>query len=108
MSPFMQDSFFGPIASSLGFGAVALSILFILLAVWTLLWKALALWYAARNRQKIWFVVFLVVNTVGILEIIYLLRFRKDRNAPGATSLFSIPDLVRMPSGAPKGSSKKK
>jgi len=44
---------------------------FFALIAWTLVWKALALWRAARNGHKIWFIVLLVVNTVGILEIIY-------------------------------------
>lgn len=51
----------------------------LLAVVWTLIWKGLALWHAARNRQTAWFVVMLIVNTLGVLEIIYLLFFRKDR-----------------------------
>jgi methionyl-tRNA synthetase len=47
--------------------------------VWSVIWKGLALWHSARNMQKVWFVVLLVVNTVGILEIIYLLGFKKSR-----------------------------
>ena len=43
--------------------------------IWSTFWKGLALYRAARNGQKGWFVVLLVVNTVGILEIIYLLFF---------------------------------
>lgn len=46
-------------------------VLFILL-IWTLFWKGLALWHSARWGQGLWFVILLVVNTVGILEIIYL------------------------------------
>ena len=42
------------------------------LIVWTLIWKGLALWKAARNGHTAWYVVMLIVNTVGILEIIYL------------------------------------
>jgi len=44
---------------------------FTFLAVWTLVWKGLALWKAAQNQSKVWFVVLLAVNTMGILEIIY-------------------------------------
>lgn len=44
----------------------------ILLVVWSLAWKGLALWRAAKRGEKIWFIVFLLVNTLGILEIIYL------------------------------------
>lgn len=42
------------------------------IAVWALFWKGLALWHAAKRGQNIWFIVLLVVNTLGILEIIYL------------------------------------
>lgn len=45
--------------------------------VWSLIWKGLALWRAAKNNSKPWFVVILVVNTVGILEIIYYFFFSK-------------------------------
>lgn len=45
--------------------------------IWTLIWKGFALWHSARNTQRAWFVVMLIVNTLGILEIIYLLFFRK-------------------------------
>lgn len=45
-------------------------------AVWTIVWKASALWYAARAGQKAWFIILVVVNTLGILEIVYLLFFR--------------------------------
>lgn len=42
------------------------------LLVWSLIWKGLALWHAARREEKVWFIVLLLVNTAGILEIIYL------------------------------------
>jgi methionyl-tRNA synthetase len=41
--------------------------------LWSTLWKGLALWHAARRSEKWWFVALLIINTVGILEIIYLL-----------------------------------
>lgn len=50
----------------------------ILLAVlWVLPWKGVALWRAARNSHKGWFVVILVVNTLAVLEIIYIFFFSK-------------------------------
>ncbi len=49
------------------------------LYVWSLIWKGIALWRAAHYKQRNWFVVMLVVNTVGLLEILYLLRFSKKR-----------------------------
>lgn len=47
------------------------------LVLWTLVWKGLALWNAAKNGHKIWFVIMLVINTLGILEIIYYFFFRR-------------------------------
>lgn len=43
-----------------------------LLVVWSLFWKGLALWHSARKGQPWWFLALLVVNTAGILEIVYL------------------------------------
>ena len=50
----------------------------ILLVIWTLFWKGCALWRAAKNDQKIWFGALLVINLLGILEIVYLLFFQKE------------------------------
>lgn len=50
-----------------------------LIIAWSVVWKALALWYAARNKQLVWYIVLIIVNTAGILEIIYLLFFRKKK-----------------------------
>jgi hypothetical protein len=48
---------------------------------WSLFWKGVALWRSAQLKQRNWFVVILVLNsiTLGILEIIYLFRFAKKR-----------------------------
>lgn len=40
--------------------------------IWTLAWKGIALWRSAQLRQKYWFIAILIINTLGILEIIYL------------------------------------
>lgn len=52
---------------------------FLFVAAWSLVWKGLALWASARGDQQWWFIVLLIVNTLGILEIIYLLFFRKKQ-----------------------------
>jgi methionyl-tRNA synthetase len=54
------------------------SILFLIL-VWTLPWKGVALWKAANNRQKGWFIAILILNTLAILEIIYIFYFSKKQ-----------------------------
>lgn len=53
--------------------------LFVLLAVWSLILKGIALWKSARKGDKWWFIVLLIVNTVGILELLYIFYF-SDKN----------------------------
>lgn len=47
--------------------------------VWTLAWKGTALWKAGRNNQPYWFVALLIMNTLGLLEILYIVGFQKKR-----------------------------
>jgi len=56
----------------LGTGLLAL---ILVLAVWEMIWKGIAMWRASKNGHKAWFVCLLVFNTVGILPIIYLLLY---------------------------------
>jgi len=51
----------------------------ILLALWSIPWKGAALWKAAKQNNKIWFVILLIVNTLGILEILYIFVFSKQK-----------------------------
>ncbi len=39
---------------------------------WILPWKGVALWKAAQLSHMRWFIALLVLNTFGILEIIYI------------------------------------
>lgn len=56
-----------------------------LVLLWVLPWKGVALWRAARNGQKKWFIALLVVNTLALLEIIYIFYFSKPKtNKAGA------------------------
>jgi methionyl-tRNA synthetase len=62
---------------------LALLPLIIALVLWSVIIKGFALWHAARGSQKGWFIVLLLINTLGILEIIYLVFFRPTApNAP--------------------------
>jgi hypothetical protein len=47
------------------------------LMIWSIFWKGWALWRAAKNDSKPWFVALLIVNTLGILEILYIFVFGK-------------------------------
>ncbi len=52
----------------------------LIVVCWSLPWKGVALWKSARNGQMYWFIALMVVNTLAILEIIYLSFFQKDKN----------------------------
>lgn len=49
--------------------------LLIVIAIWSMAWKIAAMWKAARKKSLAWFILLGVVNTVGILEILYLFVF---------------------------------
>ncbi|MGC8651261.1 MAG: DUF5652 family protein [Minisyncoccia bacterium] len=48
-----------------------------LFITWYIFWKGLALWKSARRGEKWWFIILLVLNTFGLLEILYLFVFSK-------------------------------
>ena len=54
-----------------------LVLIIITLILWELVWKAVAMWTSAKKHQKLWFILILIFNTVGILPIIYLIFGRK-------------------------------
>ena len=54
------------------FGSIQLFILYLFLAIWSLVWKIFAVWKAAREGAKLWYIVIMILNTAGILEIIYI------------------------------------
>lgn len=58
-----------------GLSPAALAVL-IVVAILAFILKGISLWYAARGGQKVWFIALFLVNTFGILEIIYLIWFR--------------------------------
>lgn len=49
--------------------------LLVIIIIWSAVWKLLAMWKAAKNNSPIWFVLLFVVNTIGILEILYFYVF---------------------------------
>ena len=56
------------------------NLLIILITIlWVLPWKVYALWTAAKKGDKVWFVVIAIINTVGILEIIYVFAIAKKK-----------------------------
>ena len=45
----------------------------VILAVWSIAIKGYALWVAAGRGEKWWFIAILLINTIGLLELFYLL-----------------------------------
>ena len=51
----------------------------LIIYVWSLFWKGIALWRSANLKQRNWFVALLVLNTVGIVELVYLFKFAEKK-----------------------------
>lgn len=57
------------------------SLLLLPIMLWTIPWKGVALWRAAKNGHKRWFIALFLLNTLAILEIVYIFYFSKPKNA---------------------------
>lgn len=55
------------------------------LIVWELAWKAWGLWIAARKGSKAWFIALLLINSSGLLPILYIFIFSKESKQPKNT-----------------------
>lgn len=53
------------------------TVMLLLSIFWALPWKGVALWKAARNNHLKWFIALLIINTMAVLEIIYIFGFSK-------------------------------
>lgn len=50
----------------------------IALAIWDIIWKLVAMWYAARDKQKLWYILLVLFNSIGVLPILYIYVIRKN------------------------------
>lgn len=64
------------------FGGAWMAFLFIVLMLWSMVWKGLALWKASRNGDKAWYIALFLINTAGILEILYIYIWGKKKAKP--------------------------
>jgi hypothetical protein len=69
-----QSFYAGPVSGGFVGGA---GLVLLIVVVWTLVWKGMALWKAAQKGSKPWFIALLLINTVGILDILYIYVFSK-------------------------------
>ena len=58
-------------------------VILILMVLWTLPWKGVALWRASRRGEKKWFIALLILNILAVLDILYIFVFSK-RPAKGS------------------------
>lgn len=59
---------------------IVLILLFII--IWDTVWKLISMWKASKRNSKIWFVVLAIVNSLGILPILYLIFARTKKEKP--------------------------
>ncbi|MFA6446322.1 MAG: DUF5652 family protein [Candidatus Paceibacterota bacterium] len=89
----MQNYFYatnGVIGHSPLFFALMPLIMIVIIA-WSMIWKGIALWKSARLEHKGWFILLLIVNTVGILEILYIyLVAREEENIKSSATIQPI------------------
>jgi len=71
------NTYLSAVSSQLGISLDSLTFLITLATIWSLVWKGFALWKSAQRKQLLWFVVLLVVNSFGILEILYIFVFSR-------------------------------
>ncbi len=84
--------FFGlGLASVAGFSIIFIAIFLIVIAL-----KGYSLWTAAKRDEKWWFIILLIVNTMGILELIYLYFVAKkwDKVGENKADANSAPKIV--------------
>lgn len=87
-----------PFFSMFGLGAGLFTItalIFFIVALGVIALKGYAMWHAAKRDEKGWFVALLVINTFGILELIYLYfiveKWKKPKHYNTETSSQSTP-----------------
>ncbi|PIT91798.1 hypothetical protein COU12_01100 [Candidatus Jorgensenbacteria bacterium CG10_big_fil_rev_8_21_14_0_10_54_38] len=63
--------------------------------LWSLPWKGMALWKSAKRGKVWWFIALFLINTVGLLDMVYLfiiserrrpIASRKNRNQNGGAA----------------------
>lgn len=78
----MNNTYWGGMHAGYGLDAwvpaVVFPMMFVVIA-WVFFWKGMALWHSAKRGEKGWFIALLFINTLGILEIIYLFGVAKKK-----------------------------
>lgn len=64
--------------------------------IWTTIWKIAALWTAASKKHFLWFLIIFFVNTLGILEILYIYKLNKYDLDNGKVLAFVEKNLAKL------------
>ncbi len=70
----------------MGIGGLGIVLVLVFVATVIAL-KGYSLWYAAKRDEKWWFIALLIINTAGILELIYLIFIVKKWHKKDTVSL---------------------
>ena len=84
--------------SPFGFGIFG-SVFFLIAALWlvfTVVLKGYALWNAAKLGKVWWFIALLVFNTLGILELVYIVFFLKNGRAKLMPRIANTRTIIRI------------
>lgn len=56
--------------------------LIIAIGIWEIIWKGFALWKAGTKKQIRWFICIFILNTAGVLPIVYLIisKFKEKKS----------------------------
>lgn len=54
-------------------------ILLVILITWDSAWRLIAMWKSAKDNSVLWFVALALLNTLGILPILYIFVFSKNK-----------------------------
>lgn len=69
----MAANYLATVASQIGISLWFL----IVIIVWEIVWKLIAMWKACKRNHFAWFIILFVVNLVGVLDILYIFVFSK-------------------------------
>jgi len=54
--------------------------LLLVIVIWSIPWTFSAMWKAAQNGHKVWYIALLIINTAGVLPMLYIFYFSKNKN----------------------------
>ena len=90
----MMNSWYGQSWGLASGSIIGFGILIAIVAIAVIFLKGYSLWFAARRGEKVWFIILLILNTLGILELIYIffvVKAHKNPEVGGGAGASSIP-----------------